>query len=120
MNCLKIIQKKIDEVVNQIKKWTWNDPVSVVYNKLFSKETIIDFKIDEQKIKTDLDKRYSHKIPPGFKDENKEDLGIGDLLIWYTILELSEKQKLDIIFVSGEEKTDWYYKSEGQAVISTI
>lgn len=113
---LKDYTKKIDKVVNQIKKWTWNDPVSVVYNKLFSKETIIDFKIDEQKIKTDLDKRYSHKIPPGFKDENKEDLGIGDLLIWYTILELSEKQKLDIIFVSGEEKTDWYYKSEGQAL----
>jgi rRNA-processing protein FCF1 len=113
---LKEYSKKIGSVIEQIKNWTWNDPVSQVYNKLFTKDAIIDPAFDEEQTKKELQNRYLHKIPPGYKDESKPDEGIGDLLIWLTIIELAKTQKKNVVFVSGEEKTDWFYKSEGQAL----
>lgn len=58
--------------------------------------------------------RYLNKIPPGYEDDHKPDNGVGDLLIWHAILELAKSSKNDIIFVSGEEKTDWFHRSEKQ------
>lgn len=109
----KIVEyrKKIVSLIKQVKSWNWNDPVSIIYKKIFTKSTILDIQIDEEKIKEQLSYRFLHKIPPGFKDDNKPDDGIGDFLIWLTILEIA-KEKHDVIFVSGEEKTDWYHRSE--------
>jgi rRNA-processing protein FCF1 len=113
---LKEYSKTIGLVIDKIKSWTWNDPVSQVYNSLFTKDAIIDPTFDEEQTKKELELRYFHKIPPGYKDESKPDEGIGDLLIWLTIIELAKAQGKDIVFVSGEEKTDWFYKSEGQTL----
>lgn len=33
--------------------------------------------------------RFEHRMPPGFKDGNKEENPFGDLIIWYEILEKS-------------------------------
>lgn len=104
-------RKKIVSLIRKVKSWNWDDPVSLIYKKIFTKSTIIDIEIDEIEIKKQLSYRYLHKIPPGFKDDNKPDDGIGDFLIWLTILEIAKEQK-DVIFVSGDEKTDWYHRSE--------
>ncbi|MBK7181195.1 MAG: hypothetical protein IPH82_29115 [Chloroflexi bacterium] len=60
--------------------------------------------------------RQTHKIPPGYKDAAKDDDGIGDLLIWHTILQVGKERNANVIFVSGEEKADWWHKSEGQVL----
>ena len=57
-----------------------------------------------------------HHIPPGYKDAGKEDSGIGDLLIWHTILELGKVHKKSVIFVSGDEKPDWFKQSQNVAL----
>jgi hypothetical protein len=57
-----------------------------------------------------------HNIPPGYKDSGKEDRGIGDFLIWLTILEAGKTRKKSLLFVSGEEKSDWFHKSEGRTL----
>jgi len=106
--------KKIGIVGDHIKEWEWNDPVSKAYSDLFAAEAIFDPIYNEQEIQEKLKFRYVHKIPPGYKDGGKPDDGIGDLLIWQTILDLAKKEKKDVIFITGEEKADWYYKSEGQ------
>lgn len=111
----KEYSNKIASVIQQIKEWTWNDPVSQLYS-LFAKGAVFEPEIDEAYLKEELAKRYTHKIPPGYKDGAKADDGIGDLLIWFTILELAKSQNKDVVFVSGDEKTDWFYKSEGQAL----
>jgi hypothetical protein len=107
-------RKKLNEVLTQIKDWTWNDPVSNIYNELFSSDVVVDLDIDRAKLKKELEWRFTHKIPPGYKDQSKIDDGIGDLLIWKTILHLGTTHNKHLIFVSGEEKADWVYKSEGQ------
>lgn len=106
--------KSIGRIIDHVKNWAWDDPVSLVYNKLFTESTIIDIKCDEEKIKNELSLRYLNKIPPGYEDDHKPDDGVGDLLIWHAILELAKSSKNDIIFVSGEEKTDWFHRSEKQ------
>jgi hypothetical protein len=56
------------------------------------------------------------KIPPGYKDAAKEDTGIGDFLIWKALLKIGETQKTDLIFVTGEEKADWFVRSNKERI----
>ncbi len=67
-------------------------------------------------IRNDLATRQAHSIPPGYKDASKPDSGIGDLLIWRTILDVGEKLNVDVIFVSSDEKADWWHQSDKQAL----
>lgn len=104
----------INNLLSLIKGWQWNDPVSSIYSELFTPESVHDYEIDWDNFIADTNRRYELKIPPGFKDGGKDDGGYGDLLIWMEIIEIARKFQKSIIFVSGEEKTDWYYRSEGQ------
>ena len=102
---LKEYNKHLSSVIKQIKAWTWNDPISQIYSNLFVEDTIFDFEPSDEDTK-DFHKRLLHKLAPGYKDANKTDEGIGDYLIWKTILKLGKTQDNSIIFVSGEEKPD--------------
>jgi DNA-binding NarL/FixJ family response regulator/exonuclease VII small subunit len=113
---LKKYRGTVREVLNHIRSWTWNDPVSLLYAEIFKQGVVFDPSFDESEVETELARRQLHHIPPGYKDSGKDDKGIGDLLVWFTILEAGETHKRSVIFVSGEEKPDWWYKSEGQAL----
>lgn len=108
--------KKIDDILNKIKQWRWNDPVSMTYRGLFKPEYIKELELDKDEIIKELEKRNEYNIPPGFKDKAKEDFGVGDLIIWLTILEIAKEKESDIIFISGDEKNDWFYRSENQSL----
>ena len=108
--------KKISELAAYIKSWIWDDPVSSIYNQLFNAGVILDLQFDSEKMKEDLERRYKHKIPPGYKDGSKPDAGIGDLLIWYTILEIAKTRNSHVVFVSSDEKPDWFYQSMRQSL----
>ena len=47
--------------------------------------------IDRDEVLEEMTRRYKQAIPPGYKDASKPDGGIGDFLIWKTILNLGEK-----------------------------
>ncbi|SUX47180.1 PIN domain-containing protein [Chryseobacterium indoltheticum] len=113
---VKDYSKQLGKVIEHVKEWSWNDPVSQLYKSLFNDEVIYDIELNEEKIKKELEYRYENKIPPGYEDKNKGDGGIGDLLIWFTILELAEKNKKDIVFISGDEKKDWFYQVDKQSL----
>jgi len=109
-------KKSISNVLDHIRSWTWNDPVSLLYSELFTKEVIFDLTLDQGELQEELSRRQLHKIPPGYKDSTKDDLGIGDLLIWFTILEVGKLRKKDVIFVSSDQKPDWWYNIEKQGL----
>jgi hypothetical protein len=53
--------------------------------------------------------RYAAKIPPGFGDKNKKTGNpYGDLVLWFQILDYAKREKVSIIFVTDEEKKDWW------------
>jgi rRNA-processing protein FCF1 len=109
-------KKTVKEVLAHIKNWTWDDPVSLLYADLFKGDVLQDLTYDKEKVQVELIHRQIHGIPPGYKDGGKEDNGIGDFLIWLTILEAGKTREKSLLFVSGEEKPDWFHKSEGQAL----
>ncbi|MGG4607686.1 PIN domain-containing protein [Providencia sp. Me31A] len=115
---LKKEKKKLnglaDKIKSEIKGWGWNDPVSQAYRPIFKKEIII--KLDntnenkKDSIVEEMRDRYKCLIPPGYKDSAKNDEGIGDYLIWKTILQLGKHNNCPTIFVSGDEKADWFHR----------
>jgi len=62
-------------------------------------------------------KRYEHQIPPGFKDQKKDGLReYGDLVIWFQIIEQAKSRKKPIIFITDENKEDWWHKFRGKII----
>src|SRR6266404_3398557 len=109
-------RKAIDKILSHIRSWRWDDPVSTIYRELFDPTIIVESPESWTEMEIDLKRRVSNRIPPGFKDASKDDGGIGDLLIWRTILHLGQTRKSHVVFVSGDEKADWWLRSEGEAL----
>lgn len=56
--------------------------------------------------------RFEHRLPPGFRDGNKDENRFGDLIIWFEILDKSEASAATlskVIFITNDEKSDWVY-----------
>lgn len=113
---LKTYRNAIGKLVDTVKSWSWDDPVSLLYRQLLTPDIIYTLQFKKVEIQDQLRYRYKHKIPPGYKDGNKEDEGIGDFLIWLSVLAIAQEKQKSIIFVSGDEKTDWYHRSDNVAL----
>jgi PIN like domain len=101
----------IDKIIAVVKAWRGYDPVSKIYGRLFGKDSIVDPPSDEVSL-GEMEWRYRHALPPGYKDAKKEDGGVGDFIIWKSLLALGKIEKKDLIFVTGEQKGDWFVRSD--------
>lgn len=108
---IKDYQNKIRETLTAVHKWGWNDPVSKMYHEVLAERVLDDKEIDIEEISKDLENRNALKIPPGYKDQNKEQNQAGDLLIWHEILKIANEKGQHVIFVSGDDKVDWWHQS---------
>ncbi len=60
----------------------------------------------------EADGRIEHRLPPGFRDDGKPENRLGDLIIWYELLEKSAEVAGTfprVLFISRDEKSDWVY-----------
>lgn len=105
-------RKALENIESNIRNWNWNDNVSKMYKGIFSSEVIIELQKPQNEIIEDLKFRIEHKVAPGYKDSGKIDDGIGDLVIWTTLLEIAKTKNSDLIFVSNDQKNDWFYKQD--------
>lgn len=54
--------------------------------------------------------RYEKSVPPGFKDASKPEPGrYGDLVLWKQILQHAGAVNKPAIFVTDDQKEDWWY-----------
>lgn len=65
--------------------------------------------------------RYKKNIPPGYKDaakqkEQSDNNAYGDLIIWKQIMKYAVESDKDIIFVTHDQKEDWWYKTKGKTI----
>ena len=65
--------------------------------------------------------RFDKQIPPGFCDAKKEKDGIennayGDLIVWKQILSFSSHEHKDIIYITHDQKKDWWLMAKGRTV----
>lgn len=112
---VKKLQQALNGLADEIASNVGDDPVSNAYRKLFEgavREGPIDY-ADEKAFTEELKTRFDEQRPPGYKDARKPDDGAGDLIIWQTVLAEGEDRKADCIFVTGDEKSDWYVQSNG-------
>ena len=106
----KKVSSRIDKLSHKLNAETGSDPVSRAYRPVFKNAVVELNDFDKDGFLDDLAYRYKNKIPPGFKDSNKPDKGVGDLLIWKTVLQIGRAIKKDLIFVTADAKGDWWTK----------
>lgn len=99
-----------------LENWRWDDPISKLYATLFDSSIVACCSTSEECILTDLEQRSRNKIPPGYKDRTKADRGVGDLLIWSSIMELAKTKGVDVIFVTNDAKADWMVRNSNGAL----
>lgn len=109
-------RKCVALLLDTIAAWHWDDPVSRIYQQHFHPSIVVDPDINREELLKELKYRQEHRIPPGYKDASNEYSGVGDLLIWKTLLQIGQRECKHLIFVSGDEKTDWRYQSENTAL----
>lgn len=63
------------------------------------------------------EQRYSKKIPPGYKDDKKDEAHkFGDYLIWHEMIKHATSNKKPIVFVTADLKEDWWQIHEGKTI----
>ncbi len=106
----------LEGLSSQIRSWRGNDPVTSLYASLFGTDQLIGPVGSQAALEAELAYRFRNKVPPGYKDGGKPDGGIGDFAIWKALLNLGQTKKKDLIFVTGEEKADWFIRMGGESV----
>ncbi|MCT2535700.1 PIN domain-containing protein [Aquibacillus koreensis] len=127
-NIKERINSTFQDLISDINKAEEDHPNlmqnDVIWHKI---NNLFQGKVGEPFDQEDLDeiykhgeKRYSYKIPPGYEDL-KEKKGkikyfnglyikeeFGDLILWKEILKKAKTENKQIIFVTDDEKEDWW------------
>ena len=104
------------KIVDRIRQWRGDDPVTSIYREVFSASRVVEHDLSLEDAKREWQKRLLNKIPPGYKDGGKDDQGVGDFIIWMSLLRLGRENKRDLIFVTGEEKADWFVRAGNEPI----
>ncbi|WP_448538414.1 PIN-like domain-containing protein [Sphingobium yanoikuyae] len=111
----KEIAEKLKAVNERLQDELGVDPVSAFYRKVLG-SCVVELQIaeeDRSKVVAEVSRRARLQIAPGYKDQNKEDGGLGDYLVWRTVLEEGQKRQTHCILVTEEEKPDWWIRRHG-------
>lgn len=115
-SALEPILKQLDEWKKDAPNYQDNDTILVRLMSLF------DGRVGEDFSETRLNQlyeegavRYASLTPPGYMDlKEKKDRGnrhlYGDVIVWFQTIEKAKESHKNIIFVSDDQKEDWYEK----------
>jgi hypothetical protein len=130
----RALKNKIDQFVSELNKEInqqheaglqrygitfQDDPILEDLGSMYSGRTGKPYgqdKLDE--LKEVARERYSEKIPPGYKDmkEKTNDRAYGDFIVWRQILDYARTSSTNILFVTDDNKEDWWWRFEGQTL----
>jgi hypothetical protein len=74
-----------------------------------------------EKIYKEAEKRFEKEQPPGYMDargnnKKKAPEKYGDVVIWYQLIDYAKSQKKSLIFVTDDQKEDWWLKHQGKTI----
>lgn len=128
-NEINQLDNSIDEWLNKTKKnnlRVMNPNEDSILNdilELYSGKTGEAYTQErEEALKKEGEERYKKNIPPGYKDSEKkisvkcDNNAYGDFFVWRQIMDYSENQKKDIIFVTDDIKEDWWFRTNGKTL----
>lgn len=71
----------------------------------------------QEEIEKEAKRRVEHKIPPGFADSKKPDgRSSGDYIVWRQILDEASRESVPVLFITNDQKEDWYRRQHGMTV----
>lgn len=120
----KVINRSISNSCKKAKekfdKLNSNDDIKDKITELFYK------KIGKQYSEEDLKKlyetaaeRFEKKVPPGYKDIGKDgNAKYSDYIIWKEILDYAKEHDKCVVFVTADEKEDWWLINNGKKCCS--
>ena len=95
--------------------------LEMVFNKIIelfegrTGEKLSNKNLDE--IREEGAARYAQCVPPGYKDADKEEgKKYGDLIIWKSMIEKAKLEKKPVVFITKEDKEDWWWKHNGKII----
>jgi hypothetical protein len=101
------------------------DEIQSAVGELFDGRVGPPYSFEElQALAKEGEDRYTKKVPPGYKDEGKDNESslatvgrrYGDLLIWRQVMDQATTEKKGIIFINDDKKEDWYLIFRGKTL----
>ncbi len=114
-------QNKLEELFETVRKEL--EAFKAEHEKLYDTDTVLDEvstvfdgrvgnEFSEERLSAicaEGKKRFEKKMPPGYKDEKKpEPDRYGDLVIWKELVNKASNVAKPIVFITNEEKEDWW------------
>lgn len=120
----KVVTKWFDDYKNSnlLVENVYDDEILAELLELFENKTGTAFSNEQlQEVKKEGEARYKQEIPPGYKDkkkskDDKDNNAYGDLIVWKQILDFAKTNKKDIVFVTHDQKDDWWNTVHGQTL----
>lgn len=132
----KLMQKLsvvLEEVVAELEgnkgvhaNRTQADEIQEAIGNLFSGRVGAPYSDEHlEKLCKEGEDRYARKVPPGYKDDGKDEPSspvlskyrkYGDLIIWRQIIDKANEVKKGVIFVNDDKKDDWYLIFRGKTL----
>jgi hypothetical protein len=106
------------EVDSKLSSYKINDPIRDKIDCLFESRVGLPYETDRLQAYYEKAKlRYSLKIPPGFEDVKKEGNNkYGDYIGWEQMLDYAKTQGRPIIFVTKDQRPDWWRSESGETI----
>ena len=118
----KDLNKSVNEFIKKLEEQNKKDfsvsedPILEEIISLFNANMGDDF-VEKEKILEEAERRIKDKIPPGYKDNDKDrNNKYGDYFLWKQILEYGSKIKKPVIFITSERKSDWWEIVSGKTI----
>lgn len=122
---LERIAALIDSIVSEIQHQIEAYPAANADDPLHERITdLVGAKIGHpyssekrEELTRDAKTRFAAKVPPGYKDSQKEgDEAYGDFFVWRELLDKAQEVQRPIVFVTRDVKEDWMQKVGGRSI----
>jgi PIN like domain/KTSC domain len=119
------IEKAVEQVRIKIQSVKLNHPNYLEVDELRDILTnLLNEKVGKPYSDEELDiiyqkaeKRFLYKKPPGYKDAKKSvPKSYGDVVLWFQLIDYAREHQKPIIFITDDDKEDWWLKYEGQTL----
>ena len=114
----KRVQKELQDAKLSHPDFLENDEFLEVITKLLTGKVGESYSEEKlEKIYEEAEKRFRSKKPPGYEDVKKPDPErYGDVVLWCQLIDYAKSLKRPLIFVTDDEKEDWWRKHEGKTI----
>lgn len=117
-NAIEAVKIQLQETQNHHPNYLEFDELREIISDLFEGKVGQPYSEAElEQIYQKAEKRFSYRQPPGYKDANKPiPRSYGDVILWFQLIDYAKVQQKPLIFVTDDDKEDWWLKLGGESL----